>query len=56
MFWFLLILIGIGWVFKLSSKEKGDSSNKIGNLIHMVALLIVVFIVVVSCVDACMMY
>ncbi len=56
MFWFLLILIGVGWVFKLSSEKKGDSANKIGNLIHMVVLLIVIFIVVVSCVDACMMY
>ncbi len=55
MFWFLIIIIGVGWVFKLSSKEKGDSDDKTGNLIHMVALIIVIFIVVVSCLDACMM-
>ncbi len=55
MFWFLLILIGVGWIFKLSSKEKGDSASKTGNLIHLMALVIVIIIVVVSCLDACMM-
>jgi len=55
MFWFLIILIGVGWVFKLSSKEKGDSVDKIGNFFHLVVLVIFIFIIVVSCIGACMM-
>ncbi len=55
MFWFLLMLIGVGWIFKLSSKEKNDSASKTGNLIHMVALVIVIFIFTYSCIDACTM-
>lgn len=56
MFWFLLILIGVGWVFKLSSAEKVDSASKTGNLINMVAIIIFVFIAVTSCLDAIVMY
>jgi len=53
MFWFLVGLIVLSWIINSASKTEGDTASKISKTLHMIAFLIFVFIIVVSCVDSC---
>jgi len=53
MFWFLVGLIVLSWIINSASEAKGDTASKAGSALHMIAFLIFLFIIVVSCVDSC---
>jgi len=53
MFWFLVGLIVLSWIISSASEAEGDTASKAGSVLHMIAFLIFLFIIVVSCVDSC---